>query len=195
MAGTCRAGRRKRASAVIAGFARKLPGLLLSGLFLYTASSPVLCADPVSLEYEVKAAFLFNFTKFVQWPSSAFADANSAFEICIVGDDPFGKTLDDIVQGESVDGHRISIQRIQVGQQQRCHVLYSGKNLPPQTATEAGSAVLTVGDGTNFVHDGGIIGFILEDRRIRFDINLRAATNAGLKMSSRLLTVARYVER
>jgi len=55
--------------------------------------------------------------------------------------------------------------------------------------------VLTVGDGTNFVHDGGIIGFILEDRRIRFDINLRAATNAGLKMSSRLLTVARYVER
>jgi len=111
MAGTCRAGRRKRASAVIAGFARKLPGLLLSGLFLYTASSPVLCADPVSLEYEVKAAFLFNFTKFVQWPSSAFADANSAFEICIVGDDPFGKTLDDIVQGERGTEFRFSVYK------------------------------------------------------------------------------------
>ncbi len=188
---------RKRSwSEIRAWITRALPKLLISAVFLCDRPLLAISPPPASLEYEIEAAFLFNFTKFVEWPSTAFASANAPFTICILGDDPFGRTLDDIVQGESVNGHKIAVERIQTDQQKSCQVLYiSNSKAAPASLSTAGSAVLTVGDGPDFTHQGGIIGFVIEDRRVRFDINLKTATNAGLKLSSRLLSVARYVEK
>lgn len=170
--------------------------VLIVARLLFANFLPVVPAKAALLEYEVKAAFLFNFTKFVQWPVTAFESAEAPFTICIVGDDPFGKTLDDIVQGESVNGHRITVQRLQADPQNACHLEYIAKNYSiPANALEAGSGVLTVGEGDDFVRHGGIVGFVVDDRRVRFDINLKAATNAELKLSSKLLAVARSVAK
>jgi hypothetical protein len=149
-----------------------------------------------SLEYSVKAAFLLNFTKFIEWPASAFGAADSPMAICILGDDPFGSTLDQIVAGEVVNGRRIVVQRIKRAPTPKsCQVLFvgnsgkDGSRIPPGL----GPGVLTVGAGEDFVRDGGTIAFVIENRRVRFDINQTAAENAGLKLSSKLLNVARSV--
>ena len=149
-----------------------------------------------SLEYNVKAAYLLNFTKFVEWPPSAFADANAPLTICILGDDPFGRMIDQIVEGESVNRHRIVVERLRGDERKACHLIYFGNNVFSATMLSgAGTAVLTVGEGDDFIHQGGVIAFVLDNRRVRFDINLKAAVSAGLKLSSKLLSVARYVEK
>jgi YfiR/HmsC-like len=150
------------------------------------------------LEYEVKAAFLLNFTKFIEWPASAFESPDSPLSICILGDDPFGSTLDQIVAGEIVAGRRVAAQRIKrAPPAQFCQVLFvnaSDKDAP-KMLRGLGPGVLTVGEGATFLHDGGMIAFAIENRRVRFDINRTAAENAGLKLSSKLLSVARVVEK
>lgn len=165
---------------------------LVTGLFPRASA-----ADQQSLEYQVKAAFLLNFTKFTEWPSSVFPNANSPFSVCIIGTDPFGSSLDQIIRGEAVGGHKMSIERIQRGSGLRaCQVLFIGKTEkePEKVLTGLDSGVLTVGEGDTFLQAGGMIAFVLENRRIRFDINPKAAENAGLKLSSGLLSVARSVK-
>lgn len=147
-------------------------------------------------EYQVKAAFLLNFTRFVEWPPTAFADATSPFNICILGEDPFGPALDQIVSGEKVNDHPIVVRRLHGGDGIKgCHVLFVAEPDPIARTVLAGMGrgVLTVGDGDRFVQAGGAIGFVMEHRRVRFDINQSAAANASLKLSSRLLSVARTV--
>jgi hypothetical protein len=149
-----------------------------------------------SLEYQVKAVFLLNFTKFVEWPASAFGAPDSPMAICILGDDPFGSTLDQIVAGEVVSGRKVAVQRMKRAPPPKsCQVLFVGN--PGKDGLgilpALGPGVLTVGEGQGFVRDGGMIAFVIEDRRVRFDINQTAADNAGLKLSSRLLNVARSV--
>jgi YfiR/HmsC-like len=149
------------------------------------------------IEYQVKAAFLLNFTKFTEWPPAAFGSPDSPLTICILGDDPFGNVLDQIVEGEVVDGRKIAVQRIKSAPPARsCQALFvnrAGKD-PPKIFPGLGPGVLTIGEGEGFIHDGGMIAFILEDRRVRFNVNQAAAENAGLKLSSRLLRVAKTVE-
>ncbi len=155
-----------------------------------------LYAPSPSLEYDVRAAFLLNFTKFVDWPPAAFASADAPLTICIAGEDPFGRAIDQIVEGESVSGRRVAVERLRSDQQKGCQVLYIGNGRPVAAAlASAGPAVLTVGEGADFIHQGGMIGFVIDNRRVRFDINLRAAIGAGLKLSSKLLLVARTVEK
>lgn len=162
--------------------------LLLSSVA--TAQSP--------LEYEVKAAFLLNFTKFVEWPRGAFPNARSPISICILGHDPFGRTLDDIVHGEAVNGRSVAIRRIaEVPPNPPCQVIYvdmETKDLP-RVLAGIGPGVLTVGEGGQFAGDGGIVGFLLQSGRVRFVINQAAAESAGLKLSSRLLSVAVSVHK
>lgn len=154
-------------------------------------------ADPHPQEYQVKAVFLLNFTKFVEWPTAESAAADAPISICILGDDPFGHTLDQIVAGEVVNGRKLVVQRIQASQPKSCEVLFvsqSEKEIP-KILEDLPSGVLTVGEGESFLRAGGMIAFVLENRRVRFDINQSAARNAKLKISSKLLSVARSVEK
>lgn len=169
---------------------------LIALAFFDNPPASELLGAAASLESGVKAAFLFNFTKFVDWPSSVFATADAPLTICILGGDPFGRVIDQIVEGESVNGHPIAVERIQTDQQKSCQVLYVGDNRALLTTWNATRpAVLTVGEGEDFIRHGGVIGFVIDNRRVRFDINLKAAANNGLKLSSKLLSVARSVER
>lgn len=151
-----------------------------------------------SLEYSVKAAFLFNFTKYIEWPPDAFAESDAPLDICIFGVDPFGKALDETIAGEIVKGRRVVVQRInRLPAPKSCHVVFVGApekgdhNILP----EVGRGVLTVGEGETFLGEGGMIAFVIENRRVRFEINQAVAASAGLKLSSQLLKVAKSVER
>jgi hypothetical protein len=150
------------------------------------------------LEYRVKAAFLLNFTKFIEWPASAFETPDSPIAVCILGEDPFGAALDEILAGEVVNGRKLSLRRLKRPPAPRsCQVLFvsrSEKESHP-ALPNAGTGMLTVGEGEDFVREGGMIGFLIDNRRVRFDINQTAAENAGLKLSSKLLSVARSIKR
>jgi hypothetical protein len=183
-------------AAVIPMF-RKAGALLCLTLALGTLSKLRSWAADESLEYQVKAAFLLNFTKFIEWPPAAFELPNSPVTICILGEDPFGGSLNQIVAGESVNGRNIAVLRIDRPPAQKvCQVLFWGKsNAPSKAVPELGPGVLTVGEGERFVREGGMIGFLIDNRRVRFDINQSKAEGAGLKLSSKLLSVARTVEK
>jgi YfiR/HmsC-like len=151
-----------------------------------------------SLEYRVKAAFLLNFVKFTEWPRSAFARTDSPIAICVFGDDPFGTALDEVTAGETVSNRRVVIQRPKrVPLPKSCKVLFFGRSEREagKVLSSVGPGVLTVGEGDGFVRDGGMITFVIEGRRVRFDINVAAAEGAGLKLSSKLLSVARSLEK
>ena len=157
---------------------------------LYAAGEP--------LEYQVKAAFLLNFTKFVEWPPSAFDAADSPIAICVLGNDPFGNSLDQIVAEEVVGGRRVVVRRIKrTPQAKLCQALFV--SMPEKELLSilsgVGPGVLTIGEGESFVRDGGMIAFVVENHRVRFGINETAAETAGLKLSSKLLSVARSVEK
>jgi hypothetical protein len=147
-------------------------------------------------EYAVKAAFLLNFARFVTWPASAFADAHSPFTICILGSDPFDGQLDQLVADETVEGHKVGVERLKSPPQPKaCQILFIGsseKDLPA-ILEGVGPGVLTVGEQPGFLRAGGIIRFAIADRHVRFDINQRAAASAALTLSARLLSVARSV--
>ena len=149
-------------------------------------------------EYEVKAAYLLNFAKFVDWPPAAFAGADSPIAICILGKDPFGHSIDELVQGEAVNGRRLMVRRIATAPAaQTCQIVFtqsSGKDAS-EILGSLGPGVLTVGEGGSFIRDGGIISFLIESRHVRFDIDQKAAETAELKLSSRLLAVARSVQK
>ena len=172
--------------------------LLLVFTFVRLANSQSESRPPAQhSEYQVKAAFLLNFTKFVDWPEDQFPDADTPLTICIAGEDPFGSALDEVVAGEVVNGRKVVIERLKEQLADRCPVLFVNKIGKEATkiVSAAGPGVLTIGEGKNFVDDGGIIGFVVENRRVRFDINQKAAQRAGLRISSRLLSVARSVEK
>ena len=158
---------------------------------------PSLAADD-SLEYQVKAAFLLNFTKFIEWPEMAFAGSDSPIAICILGNDPFGGALDRLVEGESVSGRKVTVQRIKRAPSSKsCQVLFAGASEKDalKLLPVLGTGVLTVGEGDTFARDGGMIAFVIENRRVRFEINQTVAETAGLKLSARLLNVAKSVEK
>ena len=155
-------------------------------------------AAAVESEYSVKAAFLLNFARFTQWPASAFQNTQSPFSICVLGEDSFGPALDQLVEGESVLGRRVVVQRLRKPPATKaCHLLFVGASEKEARRVLAGvgGAVLTVGESPEFLSDGGIIAFVLESRRVRFDVSLSAAAQAGLTISSRMLTVARSVRK
>jgi hypothetical protein len=182
------------------GLARLVFALILLALALGSAfglgPSPA-AEEPIS-EYQVKAAFLLNFTRFVEWPSTAFAQPDSPLSICILGDDPFGELLRQVVEGESVGGRNVAVLRIRKAPAPKtCHVLFISRSEKDVGAilSAAGPGVLTVSDRELFLREGGMIAFVVEDRRVRFDVSQRAALRASLAMSSRLLAVARSVQK
>ena len=149
-------------------------------------------------EYELKAAFLFNFLQFAEWPADAFATAESPIVLGVFGEDPFGRSLDQLVQDAAVNGRRIEVRRYQRAEEiEVCHLLFV--NLRNMTRLKAvlaalqGRSILTVGDADGFLEQGGIIQFVMQDERIRLRINLDAATSAHVTLSSKLLRPAQIV--
>jgi len=159
--------------------------------------APVLAQDALS-EYQVKAAYLFNFLKFVEWPNESFADPLAPIVIGVVGDDPFGNALPQVVIGKTVQGRDLVIRIYRAGEDLRgAHILFISssekKRLPMILSGLRGSSVLTVADTEGFLEAGGMIQFQSENNRVRFAINVDATSRAKLKMSSKLLSLARVV--
>ena len=171
--------------------------LLIAAVFVQAGAwlwgQQLMAASPQAAEYEVKAAFLLNFTRFIEWPP-ADRPADAPFGLCVLGEDPFGTVLDQLVEGERVDGRRLVVRRVREASNS-CDVLFFPKSESSRGLSEMRQGVLTVGESEDFLRQGGMISFIVENRRVRFDINLRAASRAGLQISSKLLNVARKVER
>ncbi len=179
--------------------AGKVLALILVAAVAVSGSVPQAGAqsDPPT-EYQIKAAFLYNFAKFVEWPADAFPDPHAPIVVGIVGEDPFGSVLDKIVLGKSVNGRELLIKRFKPGPDLRnCHILFISssekKHLAPILESLQGSSVLTVGETDRFVQSGGVVNFILEENKVRFEINSDAAGRARLKISSKLLALARIV--
>jgi hypothetical protein len=156
-----------------------------------------LAAQPAAVvEDDVKAAFLYNFAKYIAWPDAAFP--TGAFHVCVVADDAFLKRLDDIIAGETIDGRSVMRQTPATPEAARsCHILFVAGGEAARTdqllVAVKGAHVLTVGDSADFLTRGGVVTFVREGERVRFDVNMTQAQRAGLTISSRLLRVARRV--
>lgn len=149
-----------------------------------------------SSEYEIKAAFLFNFAKFVEWPARDPDDADSSFVIGILGKDPFNNALEQIIGDKTIGGAAIRIRRFGKLEDLRpCRILFvSGSeraSLPAVLKNLEGRSVLTVSDMPGFARFGGIITLYTENNKVRFMIHTQAAEKAGLKLSAKLLTLAK----
>jgi hypothetical protein len=145
-------------------------------------------------EYNVKAAFLFNFAKFVEWPNEAFKNSQSPIVISIVGNDPFERALNEF-QSKTINGRPTVIHRVpSLESLERSHVIFISKsekdNLPEVLRMAEKWNSLTVGDMKSFMQSGGMINLIKVDNKIGFEINVSAADKANLKMSSKLLKLA-----
>ena len=149
-------------------------------------------------EQDVKAAFLYNFTRFVDWPEGT-PKGPDPFRLCVVADPPITQIIERTMQGESVRGR--STQTVvpdSPSEARACQILFVGRNQvergEPMLAAVRDLPVLTVADASGSLSGGGAIEFILENGRVRFDVNTETARRAGLSISSRLLQVARLVD-
>ncbi len=150
-------------------------------------------------EYEIKAVYIYNFAKFVEWPARAFEDAGSPFVIGIIGDDPFGKIMEDTFDDKTVNGRKFTIKRYKrVRDIKACHIIFVSlseeRNIQSIIEAIRNEPTLSVGDSERFIDKGGIISFIVEDKKVRFNVNVCAARQAGLKISSKLLKLAKEVK-
>jgi hypothetical protein len=157
-------------------------------------------AADASLEYRVKAAFLYNFAKFVTWPTQVFPAADAPVVFCLAGDDPFQELLDSTTKDRKVEGRTIVVRRLTADAPLAgCHLVFSsdtdGARVAHVLQRAAGAGALTVGEADDFLPRGGMIRLLVEEGKVRFDISTRSAERAGLKVSSQLLKLARNVER
>jgi hypothetical protein len=146
-------------------------------------------------EYQVKAAFLLNFGKYVEWPASAIQ--GNDLDICVLGRDPFGATLDETVAGRTVGNRAVKARRVSsVAGASGCNILFVSRSdeATAVASSLSGSPVLLVGEQDHFAREGGMINFVEVDNKVRFEINEAAAKKAGLKISSQLLKLATIVE-
>jgi len=178
--------------------------VVVAGLLMGAAAAAAQSDAPVRpvaappTEYEVKAAFLYNFARFVEWPPEAFRDPADPFVIAVLGRDPFGPVLDETMAGKTVAGRRIEVRRAtrveDVRDAQMVFISSSERaNMPAILKALDRPGVLTVGESDGFAERGGAINFVLQARKVRFQINPARAEEARLKMSSQLLKLATLV--
>jgi len=153
---------------------------------------------PPAAEYQVKAAYLFNFGQFVEWPVQAYDSPSAPFVIGVVGEDPFGKTLDEVIAGESLGGHPLVVKRFRnIEDISDCNILFIGRSesarLDETLKAMKGRSVLTVTDITGAEQRGAIIVLVNDNNRIRMRINVAAAKASNLVISSKLLRPAEVV--
>lgn len=170
-------------------------GLLLCFLCVFGAEAAI----PVAPEYKIKAAFLFQFSRFVEWPADAFASSDAPLVICVLGVNPFGSALDEIAAGELVYTHPLLVQHHEgVENLSACHIVFvSGdKQDIARRALQrlSGKSVLTVSDSYDFTRRGGVIGLVTVNGKVTLQVNRSSADAAQLKISAKLLRVADLTE-
>jgi hypothetical protein len=175
-----------------------LAAVLLALAFF--AATGLLAQQSKPSEYQVKATYLYNFGRFVKWPGTVPAGKGDSFSVCVLGQDPFGAILDSTLAGEALDGKPVVLRRISKTQDAGdCRILFISsaeeKHLKEILTALDESGVLTVSDMPGFARRGGMIQFVLEGDRVRFEINLTSAESARLVLSSELLKVASSVKR
>ncbi len=171
--------------------------LFLVAMAAFSAREALTSPDEKPTEYQVKAAFLYNFAKFVDWPSGSASEKAPSFNLCVLGQDPFGPCLDDL-QGKIIRDKKVAIRRISTTKQLAdCHILFissAEKNQLTQILESLkGLKILTVSDAEGFAERGVAINFYMEENKVRFEINPHAVERAGLKISSNLMKLARVV--
>ena len=155
--------------------------------------------DQAAREYEIKAAFLYNFAAFVEWPRSAFSEADAPIVICIVGADPFDGSLERTFQGKTAQGRALSIRRVAALKDAKgSHVVFlpSGESgrMGELAGLLAGTPALLVGESDGLARKGAVFNFAVEDSRVKLEVNAGAAEKAGLRLGSKLLKIARRVD-
>lgn len=176
----------------------RLVAAVLTALLLAGNVRSIAAQSTPANEYEVKAAFLFHFAQFVEWPDGAFGRADSPLVYCTIGKDPFQGKLDATLKNKTIGARATQVRHLkQIQDAQGCHLAFIGEENNGQIsawlAVLQGSPILTVGESERFVQEGGMIAFCIEENKIRFEINLESAKTANLKISSRLLTLAKTV--
>jgi hypothetical protein len=156
-------------------------------------------AVPTSQEYPLKAAFIYNLAIFTEWPSGVPERSDARFVIGILGEDPFGAAMDEVVAGKRIKGRPVAVKRLAWGDSvDGCQILFLSlsekSRIPEIDRLVGGRPVLTVSEGSNFTKQGGMIGFVLEENRIRFEVNVAAARRHHLQLSSKLLRLAKIVK-
>jgi hypothetical protein len=170
----------------------------LALLIAVAAVIPIWAQVVPSVEYQAKAAFLFNFVKFVEWPPDAFQSDKSPINLCVFGYDPFGSALDEVIEGQTLKNRRLLVQRINtLPDLKACHLVFvsdrEDKHLPEILQSLEVTSALVVGEGKDFAERRGGIQFFLENKQLRFAVNMDAIQRARLKVSSKLLALARIV--
>jgi hypothetical protein len=179
--------------------ARLIAGSLSLLTYTHLATTSNGYAQGSPSEYQVKAAYLLNFLKFVEWPEDAFADPLAPVVIGVVGNNPFGFALQQVTLGKTVQGRDVVVRHYHAREDLRgSHILFISsseqKRLPEILSGLRGSSVLTVADMDRLLEAGGMIQFSLEETRVRFTINPNATNQTKLKLSSKLLSVARVAK-
>src|SRR5467141_2606171 len=170
---------------------------LLSAMALGSHAEGLDASD--SSEYLIKAGFIYNFAKLVEWPTSAFPQPDSPIVIGIFGEDPFGTVLDRVLAGKKVNGRIFLVKRLKsVADLKECHIVFVSSSemghLAEAIHLVKGMPILTIGEIPGFARRGGIINLVLEDNKVHFEVNVEAAKEADLNISSRLLALARIVQ-
>lgn len=166
-------------------------------LALAGATSILPQASP-SVEYQVKAAFLFNFAKFIEWPTNAFQSEKAPITLCVFRYDPFGSALEEVIRGKAINNRELLARRInELPNLKACQLVFvsdrEDKHLSEISNSVRGASVLVVGEGEDFAERGGTNQFFLENNKLRFAINVDAIQRARLQASSKLLALARIV--
>jgi hypothetical protein len=172
--------------------------LIACGLF-FNAAPEILSQNDERMEYPVKLAFLYNFTKFIEWPPDSYRDAGTPLRICVAGKDPFSDDLERELQTRTVGGRRLEIKSLKSSDTlQGCHLVFvpamEVKLAAGIVARLNGSSALTVGESAGFTGLGGMINFTVEDNNVHFEVNVDAAERARLQISSKLLILARIIK-
>lgn len=174
---------------------RLLMCIVAAGAWVLLGAAGLTAQQTRPSEFQIKAAYIYNFGKFVKWPAVAPANQSGSFTICVLDGDPFGATLGSTLAGETVGGKPVAVKHIDKAQEASvCHILFigsaQGKDLKEILSALDEAAVLTVSDMPNFSKRGGMIQFVPERDRIRFEINLEGAEKSHLVFPSELLKIA-----
>jgi len=172
---------------------------LLGGALLSLAGARAVAqAPPVLQEYEIKAAYLLNFTRYVEWPADAFSSAEAPIVIGVLGRNPFGPMLEQAIAGRTSHDRRIEVLHLDgVAEAEACHAVFVSREewrLHPEILKRlVRRGLLTIGEGDDFVRKGGVLGFVPVAQTVHFAVNLEAGRRAGLRVSSRMLALAAAV--